>query len=153
VTVSVLAGSILFFGTVFNAFTATILAITIGLGVDYSVHVTHRFADEYDEQPTVEAALLRTVRGTGGALTGSMFTTVFGIGVLVLAVFPAIGNFGLLTALSVALSYLASLIVLPSVLVLWARYDQRVNGGTADLDHAVDRFTGVGHEDEPARGS
>ena len=153
VTVAVLAGSMRFFGIAFNAFTATILAITIGLGVDYSVHVTHRFADEYDEQPTVEAALLRTVRGTGGALTGSMFTTVFGIGVLVLAVFPAIGNFGLLTALSVLLSYLASLIVLPSVLMLWARYDQRVNGGTADLDSTRDGFTGVGATDDPARGT
>jgi len=124
VTVAVLAGSMRVFGIAFNAFTATILAITIGLGVDYSVHVTHRFADEYREQETVDAALLRTVRGTGGALTGSMFTTVFGIGVLVLAVFPAIGNFGLLTALSVLLSYLASLLVLPSVLMLWTRYDR-----------------------------
>jgi predicted RND superfamily exporter protein len=128
VTVAVLAGSMRFFGIAFNAFTATILAITIGLGVDYSVHVTQRFADEYRNRESVEEALLLTVRGTGGALTGSMLTTVFGIGVLVLAVFPAIGNFGLLTALSVLLSYLASLIVLPSVLVLWARYDTAVNG-------------------------
>jgi len=152
VTVALLAGSMRLFGIAFNAFTATILAITIGLGVDYSVHVTHRFADEYQAQPTVEEALLRTVRGTGGALTGSMFTTVFGIGVLVLAVFPAIGNFGLLTALSVVLSYLTSLIVLPSVLVLWARYDRRVNGGTADLDSAADRFTGVGAGEDRTSG-
>ncbi|NIX20126.1 MAG: hypothetical protein GWN07_09925, partial [Actinobacteria bacterium] len=54
------------------------------------------------------------------ALTGSMFTTVFGIGVLVLAVFPAIGQFGVLTGLSVLYAYLASMIVLPSVLAVWA---------------------------------
>ncbi len=119
VSVSLLAGSMRFFGISFNAFTATVLAITIGLGVDYSVHITHRFADELEARPPM-AALERTVRGTGGALTGSMLTTVAGIGVLVLAVFPAIGQFGLLTALSVFYAYLGALIVLPSVLILWA---------------------------------
>ena len=121
VTVCLVAGSIRLLGLSFNAFTATILAITIGLGIDYSVHITHRFADEYVENgvPLYEA-IDRTVMGTGGALTGSMLTTVFGIGVLVLSLFPAIGQFGLLTALSVFYAYLASLFVLPSVLVLWA---------------------------------
>jgi predicted RND superfamily exporter protein len=121
VTVAALGATMRLAGIAFNAFTATILAITIGLGIDYSVHVTHRFADELAEREPMDA-LARTVRGTGGALTGSMFTTVFGIGVLVLAVFPAIGQFGVLTALSVLYAYLTSLVVLPSVLAVWARY-------------------------------
>ncbi len=122
VTVTFIAGTMRLAGISFNAFTATILAITIGLGIDYSVHVTHRFADEYREHRDTMPALTRTVRGTGGALTGSMLTTVFGIGVLVLAVFPAIGQFGLLTSLSVLYSYLSSLVVLPPVLAIWARF-------------------------------
>ncbi len=107
-------------GIDFNAINGSILAITIGLGTDYSVHVVHRFADERRERP-LEPALRRTVQGTGGALTGSMLTTVAGIGVLVLALNPVIGNFGLLTAVSVMYAYLASLLVLPSVLVVWDR--------------------------------
>jgi predicted RND superfamily exporter protein len=129
VTVAFVAGSMRYFGISFNAFTATILAITIGLGIDYSVHVTHRFADEYHERELYEA-LARTVRGTGGALAGSMLTTVFGIGVLVLSVFPAIGQFGILTGLSVVYSFLASLLVLPSALAVWARLFG--GGGTTD---------------------
>jgi predicted RND superfamily exporter protein len=120
VTVTFVAGSMRALGISFNAFTATLLAITIGLGIDYSVHVTHRFADEYRERELYEA-LARTVRGTGGALAGSMLTTVFGIGVLVLSVFPAIGQFGILTGLSVIYAFLSSLLVLPSALALWAR--------------------------------
>ena len=129
VTVALLAGSMRALGLSFNAFTATILAITIGLGIDYSVHITHRFADEFVENdvPLYEA-VDRTVQGTGGALTGSMLTTVFGIGVLVLSLFPAIGQFGLLTGLSVFYAYLASLYVLPSVLVVWARVTGEVDG-------------------------
>lgn len=122
VTVAAIGGTMRYADISFNAFTATILAITIGLGIDYSVHVTHRFIDEYWQRGDPIDALTRTVIGTGGALTGSMLTTVFGIGVLVLAIFPAIGQFGLLTGLSVLYSFVASLLVLPSVLVLWARW-------------------------------
>jgi len=109
-------------GVPFNALTATILSITIGLGVDYSAHVVHRFADEFDpDAGDVFPALERTVRGTGGALTGSMLTTTTGIGVLVLAFTPILGQFGLITALSVFYSYLAAVLVTPSVVVVWAR--------------------------------
>ncbi|WP_324664126.1 efflux RND transporter permease subunit [Haloarcula sediminis] len=120
VTVALLAGTMRYLGIPLNAITGTMLALTIGLGVDYSVHVVHRFADEYHEYDLV-TALDRTVRGTGGALFGSMLTTVFGIGVLALAVFPAIGQFGILTALSIVYAFFTSLLVLPSTLVVWHR--------------------------------
>ena len=113
-----------------NAFTATVLALTIGLGVDYGVHFVHRFADERRSGAALDDALTTTVTGTGGALAGSMLTTVFGIGVLVLATFPAIGQFGVLAGLSVLYAFLTSLLVLPSVLTLRARYAGAVTGET-----------------------
>ena len=121
VTVALLAGSMRVLGIPFNALTATMLAITIGLGIDYSVHVTHRFADERVENDLI-TALDRTIRGTGGALFGSMVTTVAGIGVLALALFPAIGQFGTLTALSIIFAFFSSVVVTPSVLVVWDRF-------------------------------
>jgi len=124
-TVAGLAGAMRLFAIPFNALTATILSITIGLGIDYSVHVVHRFADEYEQRELFDA-LERTVRGTGGALTGSMLTTVTGIGVLVLAITPILGQFGLLTGLSILLAYLASVFVTPSVVVVWAGARERL---------------------------
>ncbi|AZH27263.1 efflux RND transporter permease subunit [Haloplanus aerogenes] len=121
VTVAFVGGSMRYLGFSLNAFTATVLAMTIGLGIDYSVHLTHRYIDERRLQPTVFDALSRSVYGTGGALLGSVLTTVFGIGVLVLSVFPAIGDFGMLTALSVVYAFLSSLLVLPAALVVWER--------------------------------
>ncbi|QLG61698.1 efflux RND transporter permease subunit [Halorarum salinum] len=120
VSVAAVAATMRLAGISFNAFTATILAITIGLGIDYSVHVTHRFVDERREHGLFDA-LDRTVRGTGGALTGSMLTTTTGIGVLVFAVLSVLGQFGVLTALSILYSFLASMLVLPSTLVVWNR--------------------------------
>jgi predicted RND superfamily exporter protein len=51
-----------------------------------------------------------------------MLTTVSGLGVLWLAISPILGQFGILIALSVLYSYLASILVLPTTLVLWDRY-------------------------------
>ncbi|MFC7194215.1 MMPL family transporter [Halosimplex aquaticum] len=116
--------SMRYLGIDFNAINGVILSLTIGLGIDYSVHVTHRFADEF-HRADIETALDRAVRGTGGALTGSMLTTVAGMGMLVFALNPAIGAFGVLTALSVVYAYIASMLVLPSTLVIWDRVVNR----------------------------
>ncbi len=122
VAIATLAGTMRYAGIPFNALTATILSVSIGLGVDYTVHIVHRFVDEIDAGADVLTALDRTIRGTGGALTGSMLTTVAGMGVLVLAITPILGQFGMLMALSILYAYLASMLVLPSALVVWARY-------------------------------
>jgi predicted RND superfamily exporter protein len=134
VAVAFVAASMRVLGIAFNAFTATILALTIGLGIDYSVHVVHRFVDERRVHD-LSTALDRTVVGTGGALAGSMLTTAFGIGVLVLAVLSVLGQFGVLTALSIVYSFLASMFILPSALVLW----DRAVGNDPDVPMDADR--------------
>jgi predicted RND superfamily exporter protein len=103
--------------------------------------------DEYAERD-LYTALHRTVVGTGGALTGSMLTTVSGVGVLALALNPAVGVFGLLIALSVLYAYLASMFVLPSVLVLWARLTDH---GSEQAEESA-RSESVRSADSPAFG-
>ena len=131
VTLSLLAGSMRFFGIPLNALTATILAIAIGLGIDYSAHVVHRFADEYNEGNDLYEALRFTVSGTGGALTGSMLTTTTGLGVLAIAITPVLGQFGIVTALSIFYSYLTALVVTPPALVVWERWTQTESSTSA----------------------
>ena len=123
VTVAIvwLVGSMPILGIAFNALTATILAITIGLGVAYSVHVTHRFVDEYDQRDSTQEALLVTMGGTGGGVTASMLTTAGSVLVMTMAVNPILGEFGLLTGVSTVFSYLAAVTVLPLALRGWAR--------------------------------
>jgi len=124
VTVALLAGAMRYFDIPFNALTATILSISIGLGVDYSSHIVHRFGDEYENRDLYDAIDV-AVRGTGGALTGSMLTTVAGIGVLVLAITPILGDFGSVTALSILLSYLMAVVVTPSAMAVWGHAVER----------------------------
>ncbi len=125
--VALLAGSMRYLGIALSPINAPILSVSIGLGVDYTVHFMHRFVDEYESGNPVEDALMVTVRGTGGALTGSMLTTVCGLGVLYVALIPLIAEFGVLLALGVFYAWLCSIVVLPSAIVVWDRLDGRVD--------------------------
>ncbi|MFC6905660.1 efflux RND transporter permease subunit [Halalkalicoccus tibetensis] len=122
VSVALLAGSMPILGIPFNVLTGTILPISIGVGVAYSVHITHRFIDEYNVTADAYESLLTTLRGTGGALTASMLTTFGGAGSLMLALTPILGQFGVLMTISVVYSYLMAIVVLPPTLLVWARY-------------------------------
>jgi predicted RND superfamily exporter protein len=105
----------------FNAQTALITSLGIGLGVDYSIHVSERFKSELDDLGDVDRALERTVGGTGGALLGSAITTASGFSVLALAIVPSLQRFGIVIGLAIVYAFLAAVFVLPSVLVFWAR--------------------------------
>jgi len=134
ITVALLAGSMRYFDVPLSPINAPILSVSIGLGVDYTVHFIHRFVDEFEAGKTVEEALLVTVRGTGGALTGSMLTTVCGLGVLYVALIPLIMEFGLLLALGVFYAWLASIVIVPSTIVVWARLEERFGPPDAVLE-------------------
>jgi predicted RND superfamily exporter protein len=105
-----------------NALTGTILSISIGLGIAYSVHATHRFVDEYNAGTDAYESMIITLSGTGGALLGSMLTTSLGTGALALAITPVLGDFGLLMAISVVYSFVFTIIALPPAVLLWERY-------------------------------
>lgn len=136
-TVAYLAATMAILDIPFNALTATVLSITIGIGVAYSVHVTHRFIDEYNERGDAYASLITTLQGTGGGITGSMITTAGGVFSLVLSVTPMLAEFGVLMAIAVVYSYLGAVIVLPPTLLLWERYFGDVSTTTVDDDLSV----------------
>jgi len=106
----------------FNVLTGMITSLTIGLGVAYSIHVSARYSLELERQGNVWSALETTVTGTGGALLGSAATTVGGFGTLAFAILPVLRQFGIITGLTVTYAFLSSVVVLPSLLVLWTRY-------------------------------
>ena len=115
-------GSMVLLGYSYNVITALITALSIGIGVDYTIHITHRFLEEHESGADLAAAVDATMRTTGGALIGSALTTALGFSVLVFSPIPPMGQFGLLTALTVVYSLVAAIVVLPPMLVIWAAY-------------------------------
>ena len=97
-------------------------ALTVGLGVTYAIHITHRFIEELDKQHDVDAALDECLKNTGLALFGAAATTVGGFAVLIASTLPPLRQFGTITAMSITFSIISGIFVLPSLLRLWARW-------------------------------
>ncbi|NHN43315.1 MMPL family transporter [Halorubellus sp. JP-L1] len=109
-------------GISFNTETAIIASIAIGVGVDYAIHIGERYVEELRSTGEAVPALERTLAGTGGALLASATSTAGGFGVLLLALVPSLQRFGFVTATAIAYAFVASVLVLPSLLVLWTRH-------------------------------
>jgi predicted RND superfamily exporter protein len=121
-TVVFLVATMRYLGIPFNMLTATILSVTVGIGIDYSIHIVHRFVEEFDARSDGLAAARVTLQGTGGALFGTTITTASaGLALHYLSITPILVQFGALIAVSVTYSFLASTVVLPVVLVLWTK--------------------------------
>lgn len=124
ITVLFLVATMRYLGIPFNTLTATLLSITVGVGIDYSIHVVRRFVDEFDDRGDAAVAARVTLQGTGGALFGSSLTTISAASALYfLSITPVLIQFGILMSLSVAYSFLASIVFLPVVLILWTRWE------------------------------
>jgi len=103
-----------------NLMTATIAAISIGVGIDFSIHFTERFRQELTRSPDKRTALFNTARSTGVAIFGTALSTVSGFTVIAFAPMPMFATFGVLAAVMIALSFLMALFALPSLLLLFA---------------------------------
>ncbi|QGN07333.1 RND transporter [Halorhabdus sp. CBA1104] len=110
----------------FNSETVVITSLAIGLGVDYSIHVSERFVDERVRHDSLAETLGTALEGTGGALLGSAVTTAAGFGVLALALSPPLQRFGIVTGLSIVYAFIACVTVLPCLLVVRERVLTRV---------------------------
>ncbi|MCK5561526.1 MAG: MMPL family transporter, partial [Thermoplasmata archaeon] len=118
-----------------NVMTITIASLTVGLGTTYGIHITHRFLEDIERHDTIDAACRSTVTHTGSALFGAAATTIAGFGLLVFALMPPIQQFGGITALTILYSFLSSVFILPTFLVLWAKWRLKREGGTNFINH------------------
>lgn len=109
-------------GIPFGPVTAMISALAIGIGVPFTIHITHRFTEDLRDEATLEDALRSTMRHTGGALAGSAFTTMAGFAILITSSLPPFRQLGAVVAYAIGYSLLAAVVVLPSMLSLWARW-------------------------------
>jgi hypothetical protein len=105
---------------------ATILPILlIGLGVDYSIHMTTRYRQELSEGKSVDAAISAAIRTVGIALVLATVTTAVGFLTNVTNDIPALREFGELAAVGISFSFLLMLTFVPAVRELLDRRAER----------------------------
>ncbi len=104
-------------GFAINLVTATIAAVSIGIGIDFAIHFIARYREELERHGVRDTAVRIAGEGTGLALVASAISSSIGFGILAFAPMPLFAAYGLLTALMIVMALVATLVVLPSVLV------------------------------------
>lgn len=111
-------GSMVILSLKWNVLTVMVTALSLGIGIDYSIHMWRRFEAERSRRDDVWEALEETISTTGVALVLSAGTTALGFLVLLFSPMPVVQQFGLVTALTVTFSLILSIIVLPVLLMM-----------------------------------
>jgi uncharacterized protein len=108
-------------GYAINLVTATIAAVSIGIGISFAIHFIARYRTELERTGDRVTAVSNTGEGTGVALVASAASSAVGFAILALAPMPLFAAYGLLTALMILMALIATLVVLPGVLMLITR--------------------------------
>ena len=114
-------GSMAILGLNWNVLTIMITALTVGLGIDYSIHVWRSFESNRKSGYGVWESMKMMYQTTGTALIMSAGTTICGFLVLKLSPIPVIQDFGIVSSISVAFSLILALFVLPGLLAAEVR--------------------------------
>jgi len=109
-------GAMAMLGINWNVLTIMITALTIGLGIDYSIHVWRRIEANRNSGMRTWEAMQDMYSTTGTALLLSASTTICGFMVLLLSPIPVIQDFGVVSSISVLFSLVMALLVLPGLL-------------------------------------
>ncbi len=121
VLISVL-GTMALLGIPYSLITSIITALSVGIGVDYTIHVIHRYREEYARGRDPEQAAIRTLSTTGSALLGSALTTALGIGALVASPLLAFQQFAIVASITILYSLIVSILVVPPAMTVWGAY-------------------------------
>jgi predicted RND superfamily exporter protein len=108
-----------------NPVTATLTGIAIGIGVPFVIHVTNRFREALNNDSNPVTAITSTLKTTGGSLFGSAFTTMAGFGILTTSTLKPFQQMGQVVLVSISFALVASILILPTLLVLWANYHNK----------------------------
>jgi hydrophobe/amphiphile efflux-3 (HAE3) family protein len=94
-----------------------IVALLVGLGVDYSIHLLNRFSEEKDLDDKMEA-VEKTLKFTGKAVFLSTITTIIGFGSLTVSSMPPIVTFGLGCVIGIIFCFISASILVPCLSII-----------------------------------
>ena len=113
-----LYGFIYLMGDSLNVITLVISSLSLGVGIDYCIHVTERYREEkiknYSSNPS---PYLQTVASTSGiALFGAAVSDIMGFLVITLSPMGVFNLFGFYSAAMIGLSLIAALLITTSAI-------------------------------------
>ena len=106
-------------GIELNIITALLSSISIGLGVDFTIHIFWRVRSELSLGVGYPAAFQTAIRTTGRGITINALSVMLGFSVLFLSAFPLIKSFALLIILSLLFCLFSALMLIPAICIIF----------------------------------
>jgi predicted RND superfamily exporter protein len=122
--IPVVATLVVLFGTMGNTGIpldiATVLtgSVTIGIGIDYAIHFISYFGNAYQASRNIKESIEKSIHGSGRAIIINMLSVSIGFAVLLFSNLVPLQRFGFLIAVTMMVSGMAALTLLPVALLL-----------------------------------
>ena len=94
-----------------------IVALLLGLGVDYSIHIMNRYAEENNSNNDIEK-MEKILKSTGKAILLSTVTTIIGFSSLMISSMSPVVTFGFGCAIGIFFCFISSIILAPILSLL-----------------------------------
>lgn len=104
-------------GIPLDVMTITIVAISVGIAVDDTIHYLHRFKREFAEDANYVRTMHRCHGSIGSAMYYTTITITIGFSILAISNFIPSMVFGLMTALAMMMALVSALSLLPKLIV------------------------------------
>jgi hypothetical protein len=117
-TIVVLLGFMGFMSIRLDIATALVASIALGIGIDYSIHVSTGFNHYLKESGDAQKAIENVILSSGKAVVINVFSVSAGFLVLLFSQMVPLQSFGLLIAISMIVSGMGALTLFPVILIL-----------------------------------
>ena len=106
----------------YTPLTATLGALIIGIGTEFTVLVMERFYEERKNGYQGVDAIQITNKKIGKAIFASALTTIGGFSALLASDFVILNNFGQMTLINISFALFSTIVVMPPILIILDRF-------------------------------
>ncbi|HEY3274548.1 MAG TPA: hydrophobe/amphiphile efflux-3 (HAE3) family transporter [Methanocella sp.] len=112
----------------YTPLSVTMGALTIGIGIDFSILHMERYYEEKAKGHVPKEAMRIATGKIGNAIFSSASTVIAGFGALVMSNFSILSNFGIVTIIDFTLALSSAFIIMPPLLVTLDTWWSQVRG-------------------------
>lgn len=102
----------------FTSLSTGLIALVLGIGIDFSIHLVNSIYNYKDKGMTLQKSIERTMTSSGGALLLTSVSTFIGFISLTLATLLGIQRLGLSLAFAILSVFLVTIILVPAIISL-----------------------------------
>lgn len=113
------AAMMYFLDVAINPLTAVLSALILGIGTEFTILLMERYQEEREKGIESKEAMVTAMTKIGRAITASALTVIGGFSTLIFSDFIMLRAFGITTVLDTMFCLISTLLVLPSIIILF----------------------------------